>query len=202
MPFQIIKVGGSLIGTARELVAALCNRPGLDALIIPGGGPMADLIRDLAIRHQISDEACHWMAVLAMEQYAHFLADGTGAVMATEIERPCGIAVLRPYQVLQKDDRGIDHSWDYTSDSIAAVIAFRLKMDFIKATDVDGIILDGRLVEETTAMALMGVETCVDQGTLRILQRSKRCCRVLNGSCPDAFISALERGVGGTLIKG
>ncbi|HWQ18380.1 MAG TPA: uridylate kinase [Methanotrichaceae archaeon] len=202
MPFHIIKVGGSLIDTARELVVALCKKPRLDVLIIPGGGPMADLIRDLSIRHQISDEACHWMAVLAMEQYAHFLADGTDAALTAEIKRPQGLAVLMPYQALQKDDRGIDHSWDYTSDSIAAVVASRLEMDFIKATDVDGIILDGRLVEEISARELMGVETCVDQGTLLILQESRRCCRVLNGSCPEAFISAMERGVGGTLIKG
>jgi 5-(aminomethyl)-3-furanmethanol phosphate kinase len=202
MSFVIIKVGGSLIGTARELVAELCRRPDLDVLMIPGGGPMADLIRDLTFRHQISDEAAHWMAVLAMEQYARYLADRTGAVLATEIKRPDGKAVLLPYHVLMKDDCGIAHSWDYTSDAIAAMAASRLGMDFIKATDVDGIVLNGRLVDEISARDLVGVGTCVDQGTLQILMRSKRCCRVLNGLSPGSFISALESGVGGTLIKG
>jgi 5-(aminomethyl)-3-furanmethanol phosphate kinase len=202
MPFQVIKVGGSLMATARELVARLCARPGLDLLIIPGGGPMADLVRDVYSRHRISDEAAHWMAVLAMEQYAYFLADGNCARLTRHIARPEGVAVLLPYQALRRDDRGIDHSWDYTSDAIAAMVASRLGMDFIKATDVDGIILEGRLIDEIFASELIGRNTCVDQGTLRLLMGSGRSCRVHSGLNPELFISALEKGVGGTLIKG
>ena len=66
--------------TARNLVRSLLalGDEGYSFLVVPGGGPMADLVRQIHSRGDLSQEAAHWMAVLAMEQYAYFLADGTG----------------------------------------------------------------------------------------------------------------------------
>jgi hypothetical protein len=200
--FHIIKLGGSLMGTAKSLVKRLSALEGCDILIIPGGGPMADLVHEVYCRHGLSQEAAHWMAILAMEQYGYMLADGTGARLTRKIERPRGAAVLLAYNALLECDEGIEHTWEYTSDSVAALVACRLGIDFIKATNVDGIILDGKLVDEMPAEDLMGIETCVDQGTLKLLQRFSLRCRVLNGADPDSFISAIEKGAGGTLIIG
>ncbi len=202
MPFYVLKLGGSLIGVSRDLVRALLelSAEGYSFLVIPGGGPMADLIRDLYPRYSISQEAAHWMAVLAMEQYAYFLADGTGAKLTRKIQRTDGLEVLLPYQALLEDDSGIGHNWEYTSDSIAALAALRLDASMIKATDVDGIILDGRVMKEVRASDLLGRETCIDQGALRLMKG--RSCRVLCGLNPARFISSLRRGVGGTVIKG
>ncbi len=202
MPFYVLKLGGSLMGAARDLVRALLDltAEGYSFLIIPGGGPMADLVRDLFSRYDVSQEAAHWMAVLAMEQYAYFLADGTGAELTRTIQRPGGLEILLPYNALREDDSGICHSWDYTSDSIAAMVAMRLDAPLIKATDVDGVILDGQVVKEVDASALIDRETCVDQGIHRLLKG--RSCWVLCGLDPARFISSLREGKGGTVIKG
>jgi aspartokinase-like uncharacterized kinase len=202
MPFYVMKLGGSLMPSARELVRALMALAEEDYsfLVVPGGGPMADLVREIFSRGDLSEEAAHWMAILAMEQYAYLLADGTGARLASEIRRPSGVEVLLPYQVLQKDDRGLEHNWDYTSDSVAALVALRLDAPLIKATDVDGVILEGMVVREVSADHLRGIESCIDQGTLRLLQG--RSIRVLNGTDPQRFVEALKSGEGGTIIRG
>jgi aspartokinase-like uncharacterized kinase len=202
MPFYVLKLGGSLMNVARELVSALLDltTEGYSFLIVPGGGPMADLIRDIFSRHGISQEAAHWMAVLAMEQYAYFLADGTGAKLTRKIQRSDGLEILLPYQALLDDDRGLGHSWNYTSDSIAALVSIRLDAPLIKATDVDGVILDGQVIKEVQASALFGRETCIDQGAIHLLKG--RSCHVLCGLDPARFVSMLRAGEGGTVIVG
>ena len=192
---------------ARDLMRALCGlaEDGYSILVVPGGGPMADLIRDLFSRYEISQEAAHWMSILAMEQYGLFLADGTGARITREIQRPrCGVEILLPYQALQKDDSGLMHSWDYTSDAVAALVAMRLNAPQIKATNVDGVTLEGKVVEKISASSLLGKESCIDQGTLLLLQGhlKGRGVWVLNGSDSHRFISALKTGKGGTSING
>jgi aspartokinase-like uncharacterized kinase len=49
-------------------------------LIIPGGGPFADAVRDQDARLTLTADAAHWMAVLGMDQYAHLIvvADAAG----------------------------------------------------------------------------------------------------------------------------
>jgi aspartokinase-like uncharacterized kinase len=204
MPFYVLKLGGSLINCARHLMHRLhdLTTEGYSFLVTPGGGPMADLVRDIFAKQGLSEEAAHWMAILAMEQYAYLLADGTGAGLTMEIKRPRGleVLVLLPYQALLENDEGLCHSWNYTSDAVAAVVAGRLDADLIKATDVDGIIQDNMIVGEISANALLGRRTCIDQGALHLLKG--RSCWVLNGSDPDKFVFMLKKGKGGTVIRG
>jgi hypothetical protein len=207
MPFYVLKLGGSLLDCARDLIRALCSltMEGYSFLVVPGGGPMADLVRDLFSRHEISQEAAHWMAILAMEQYAYFLADGTGAKLTVEIGSPKdhSIKVLLPYQALLHDDSGLRHNWDFTSDSVAALVALRLDAQLIKATDVDGVILEGKVIEEISPGELIGKVSCIDQGSLQILQAGSKgiSAWVLNGTDASRFINALRRGNGGTIIR-
>ncbi len=180
-------------------------------LVVPGGGPMADLVREIFSRGDLSQEAAHWMAILAMEQYAYFLADGTGAGFTEEIRRPVvtpKVEILLPYQALQKNDFGLEHNWDYTSDSVAMLVASRLSAPLIKATDVDGVIMDGKVVEEVSSSSLLGFESCIDQGTLSLLcgrlkeSYKESCVWVMNGTDPERFAISLKKGKGGTVIKG
>ena len=180
---------------------------GYSFLVVPGGGPMADLVREIYSSHKTTEEAAHWMAILAMEQYAYFLADEGKASLTRNISRPQlgqAVEVLLPYQALLEDDLGLGHTWDYTSDSVALLVAAQLKAPLVKVTNVDGVILNGKVVEEVSAKSLLGSESCIDQGTLCLL-----CGRlygasvwVLNGTDMNRFASNLKNGEGGTVIRG
>jgi aspartokinase-like uncharacterized kinase len=202
MTFYVLKFGGSLMNVARELMLRLQMLIDEDYsfLVVPGGGPMANLVRDLFERYKISQEIAHWMAVLAMEQYGYFLADNTGAKLTREIKRTKDLEVFLPYHALLKDDLGIEHSWDYTSDSIAALVSSKLDAMLIKVTNIDGIMLNDKIVEEISADDLLERHTCIDQGSLHLLKG--RNCWVLNGSSPDMFITMFKNGKGGTFVRG
>ncbi|HUL03510.1 MAG TPA: hypothetical protein VLV16_09815 [Gemmatimonadales bacterium] len=129
----VVKVGGGLLSQAGafDLVtgALAAFAKGQRALIVPGGGPFADAVRELARRIKITEDAAHWMAVLGMDQYAQALAARTtGAVVVESLadtERALAssaIPVLAPYRWLREADP-LPHSWGTTSDSIAAWVA-------------------------------------------------------------------------------
>ena len=51
-------------------------------VVVPGGGPFADAVRDFDRSLGLSPHTAHWMALLAMDQYGHVLADRIpGAVL-------------------------------------------------------------------------------------------------------------------------
>lgn len=203
----VIKIGGSLIGSARDLVCVI-HEYALDEgeriLIVPGGGVFADTVRTASTTYDISDEAAHWMAILAMDQYAHYLADGTPAGLITEIDPiRVGTSILLTYDLLKRSDSEIEHTWDATSDTIAGWIASRLDAVFIKVTDVDGIFREGVLLSEITAEELMEMgETCVDPELPELLLSRSLDCQVVNGRHPDYVIEAIEGGRRGTVIIG
>ena len=73
----VIKVGGGVLARADTFDAvmaeiSLASREA--ALLVPGGGPFADTVRDVDRQVGLSDDAAHWMAILAMDQYAHLIA--------------------------------------------------------------------------------------------------------------------------------
>jgi hypothetical protein len=198
----IIKVGGSLLAKGREIVQFLSDYAEKNAvffIIIPGGGPFVEVIRELSERRAISDDAAHWMAVLAMHQYGFFLAEGKPAIPLVEsIEeaRDAGhICIVLPYNILKADD-SLPHTWDVTSDTIAAFIAHKLgEKRFIKVTDVDGILdEDGSLIKKIHAKELIGKEDkgCIDAELPRFLTRNKMSCVIVNGNFPERIIEVIE----------
>ena len=136
-PF-VMKIGGSLInevpGIVRTLLAAPCP-----ILIVPGGGPFANLVRTL----HAPDNESHWMAVLGMEQYGWYIAS-YGITSSPDLQVPEQPTVFLPYALLKKEDP-FPHRWDLTSDTIAAWIAHRLGLDLVLLKSVDGITQDGTL---------------------------------------------------------
>ncbi|HXE57487.1 MAG TPA: hypothetical protein VNK43_05765 [Gemmatimonadales bacterium] len=133
MSLVAIKVGGGLAavpgalarvgrGIARAAVARA-------VVVIPGGGPFADAVREFDRVEGLSPGASHWMAVLAMDQFAHALADRIpGAVLTDEPGEIGSLAgrgsavVLAPARWLRAADV-LPHEWGVTSDSLAAWIA-------------------------------------------------------------------------------
>lgn len=128
----VVKVGGSLgrgacVPALGARLADLGRRYGL--LVVPGGGAFADVVRDYDARFALHPSTAHWMAVLAMEQFGHLLADQTpGALVVRDLEEARkrlaggGVAVALPSEALRRSD-SLPHSWAVTSDSIAAWVA-------------------------------------------------------------------------------
>jgi aspartokinase-like uncharacterized kinase len=143
------------------------------------------------------------MAILAMEQYGHYLADGTDAKIVDSLEFDGnGTFILLPYDLLKKNDE-LPHSWDVTSDTIAAWVALKVgAARFIKVTDVDGVYIDGELMPEINAGELAGKETCLDRDLPNFLMKNKMTCEIVNGNCPGRVIQAFDSRVLGTVVKG
>ncbi|WP_246251799.1 aspartate kinase [Ancylobacter pratisalsi] len=126
----MVKLGGSLLGAPRlpELLRALA-RHASPTLLVTGGGPFADAVRDLQPTLRLSDPACHRMAILAMEQTALAFADlapGLVPVDSLEAIAEAGaakrVAIWRPAR-LALEASELPQSWELTSDSLAAWIA-------------------------------------------------------------------------------
>ncbi len=196
----VVKLGGSLMHRSGELIKEITGysrSSGQNILIVPGGSLFADLVRKV----KASQEASHWMAILGMEQYGYFLADGSDAELVDDLNPPDGACILLPYNLMKKKDE-LPHSWGVTSDTIAAWVALHLKARFIKATDVDGVYINGMYEQEICASVLIGKETCVDAELPYFLIKNKMNCEVVNGNCPGRLIDALRGHAAGTLIKG
>ena len=135
----VVKVGGRLLSMDGALtrVAGAFSRlsPARPLVVVPGGGVFADAVRQVDAVHRLSADAAHWMAVLAMDQYAELLADSLPRAMRVESAAAIAAAhgagalpVLAPARWLRTVDV-LPHSWEVSSDSIAAFLAGALGAD-------------------------------------------------------------------------
>src|SRR5688572_13382303 len=132
----VVKLGGGVLAHAAHFDAALAAIGAAARerrlLVVTGGGPFADAVRQVDRRLGLADDPAHWMAVLAMNQYAHLVVARLASGMLVEepreiaaaiAEGPVGtIPVLAPYRWLRKADP-LPHAWTVSSDSIAAWVA-------------------------------------------------------------------------------
>ncbi len=141
----VLKVGGSLFEEAPALLRHIATMSA-DVLIVPGGGEFADVVRRIDRERGLTADAAHWMAVLAMDEYAYYLSDKTGIELSCSLSAKKGVHIALPYEMLKANDE-LPHSWDVTSDTIAAWVALKINCPLIKATNVDGIIINGDLMQ-------------------------------------------------------
>lgn len=128
----MVKLGGSLTNKIPEIVAILRDS-GQDLLIVPGGGAAADAIR----AKNLDDDAAHWLAIDAMEETGH-LIESCGVPGTNVLQLPQGMEVLFPASLLRRYDP-LPHSWDVTSDTIAAWVTKSIGCDLVILKSVDGI---------------------------------------------------------------
>ena len=130
----VVKIGGSLYHS-RNLPAWLsCITGGAESgiVIVPGGGPFADQVREAARQWNLPQACAHDMAVLGMQQYAHMmlglndqleLVDSIEEMMQGKYTNKA--MVWAPYPAV-KSASDIDKSWETTSDSLALWLATKL----------------------------------------------------------------------------
>lgn len=190
----VIKIGGSLTGCAEEIVRAI-QASGVSALIVPGGGESAEIVRRL----DPDDDTAHWMAVLAMEQFGFYLS-GFGVPVTFNPEKRDGLHILLPYRILYERDP-LPHSWDVTSDSVAAWVAGLRGSDLVLVKSVDKIRSGDSYVTEISDAAKFRNSGDVDNYFVDYALKNNINSYMINGRDPGKLKNFLKTGTGfGTRI--
>ncbi|MFN0054849.1 MAG: hypothetical protein ACKV0T_21975 [Planctomycetales bacterium] len=168
MPAPIVyKLGGSLLDHPRlpTLVRhVVAQRPNHRALIVVGGGAAADLVRGWDALHCLGDQAAHVLALEAMrlnETLLHRLLPEARLVRNAKqsvLVAPGAIGLLCAACFVRWGEAtghpALDHTWQVTSDSIAAWAAGILKaaeLVLLKSVAAP----DGQSVEAAAAAGLV-----------------------------------------------
>lgn len=201
----VIKIGGSLgqnpeLPELMEMVSSLAREH--EVLVIPGGGAFADAVRQYDRRFLLGDDTSHRMGIQAMDQFGCMIASMclTG-VLVKDLDdakkNACAgrVPVLLCHDLICRADE-LPHSWDVTSDSIAAWVAARIKArQLILLKSVDGLFSGaGTLI---TNINLKQLESCrvVDHYFASGLERSGLDLWVVNGRYPHRLEQLLNKGV-------
>lgn len=137
-PLVVLKLGGSLLKCTgltdrmRSLIAFL--RP-KRILIVVGGGDAADVVRDWSDRFSLTEEMAHWLAIRSLSLTRGLVKELLPE--CEEVESPSAAAeawinqrrpvLLKLESYLRQSEvhesAPLPHTWDVTSDSIAAWVA-------------------------------------------------------------------------------
>jgi aspartokinase-like uncharacterized kinase len=141
-PIIVVKVGGSLFDWPElgpRLEQWLRALSPARILLVPGGGAIVDVVRDLDRCHGLGEEAAHWLALRALTLNAHFLATVLASLRATVVAdfQQCQRAwtgeelpIVDAFEFARMDESQPDHLphlWSSSSDSVAATVAVRIK---------------------------------------------------------------------------
>jgi aspartokinase-like uncharacterized kinase len=137
-PLVVVKVGGSLLtlpDLAERLSRLRDSRPGMRAVFVVGGGAVADVVRQWDALFNLGEPASHDLALESLNITAGLLTRLLPRAVAIESLRDaedcwrrgeCPVMRLPTWMKGPEADGAVlPHSWDVTSDSLAAWLAIR-----------------------------------------------------------------------------
>jgi len=143
----VIKIGGSLYDSSYlvDWLHAISECESQKIIIVPGGGPFADLIREVDNHFNIDQCLAHNMAILAMQQYGYLMKSLCPSLTLVDTQKKMNacwsnrnVAIWEPFNMVRLYC-DLEKSWNITSDSLAAWLAKYLSADqllFIKSADI------------------------------------------------------------------
>jgi len=198
----VLKIGGSL--SRGNGLRALCREIGrlsehYSLMVVPGGGDFAEQVREADRRYHIVETAAHCMALLAMDQYGYLLnqlIEGSLLTadlhLARESAESGRAAILLPSALVIKEDP-LPHSWQVTSDTIAAWVSHRAgSRRLVLLKDVDGLMRQDGLIEELTVKQLDEHVGGVDEYLSKFLPSVQLETWLINGLHPERLAEWLE----------
>jgi len=147
MILTVIKIGGSLCGSPRleRLLRAIADIDHVRPVIVAGGGPFADAVRQVQAVMPFDDGLAHRLALDAMGHLAEVFATRHARFVTVSIVEAVGkahragrVPIWHPAE-LRPGHRDIPESWSITSDSLALWLATRLdaeRLVLVKSVDV------------------------------------------------------------------
>lgn len=143
MTITVYQLGGSLLSLPslafriRELLAQYSDRR---PLLLVGGGPTTDLVRGWDRLHRLGEERSHWLALRSLMLNEALLLElmpetrlitsrneAKDAWSSAQLPLICAHGFLRAEEA--RTNSPLPHTWDVTSDSIAAWITLRWPAD-------------------------------------------------------------------------
>ncbi len=140
-PVRVVKVGGSLFDLP-DLACRLCEwlsrQSPAHHLLLAGGGPLVDQVRQWHALCPLEEAAAHWMCVDLLTVSAHLLHARLPEIPLVEDDRLLcqrvglrGCTIFGPAVWMRHGEpklpgTGLPQTWEVTSDSIAARLAIVL----------------------------------------------------------------------------
>lgn len=175
----VVKIGGGLLGAeglqglrraCTDVLELARERP---VLVVPGGGPFADVVRALDAQVGLGDAVAHQLALHAMDQLGVLLAPMLpGAELVRRLVAPHSLGLLVAAAAFAGRP-GVPESWDVTSDSLAVLAADAIgAKEAILLKPVHGAAVDPYL---RTAVCRTGVTVTIrrpgDRAGIRVTPR-------------------------------
>ncbi|WP_439544569.1 amino acid kinase family protein [Hyphomicrobium sp.] len=188
----VLKLGGSLAETGRlRTMLAIVRRARRPLVIVPGGGPFADAVRDMQRELGFSDEIAHDMALRAMHQ----MADAMRAIEPRLVAADTLVGMARAWRKrrvpvwlpakLCAGDRRIPRDWTITSDGLAARLAERLG-------NAELIVVKSCRIRRNATAAALARQGIVDGVFPIIVDRARVAWSVLGTGDAQALEQALD----------
>ena len=176
-----------------------------NCLFVIGGGEFANLIRKYDALIGFSEDVTHETAIDSMDILAKLLNDKLAFTeISYTIEEAIGISNSNKIPIMicsdiLKENEPFAHSWDVTSDSIAAYIASLLDAKLLIATNVNGIytkdpsLSGAELINEIDVNKLLTFdESSIDLMLPTLLIEYGLDSYVVNGKYPERVLSIMN----------